>query len=169
LSFTSNIYVVKDPSHPENEGKVMLFKYGKKIFDKLNAAMNPEFEDESPLNPFDLWAGANFKLKIRKVDGYQNYDKSEFETPGPLSEDDAEMEKIWKREYPLVAFLDRKNFKSYGDIKALQLLHSMTVMISGVPMMLLLLVLLLLKLHLRQLQKLNLRHLNHGMTRKMMT
>jgi len=117
LSFTSNIYVVKDPAHPENEGKVMLFKYGKKIFDKLNAAMNPEFEDETPLNPFDLWSGANFKLKIRKVDGYQNYDKSEFEAPGPLSEDDAEMEKIWKREYPLVAFLDRKNFKSYNDIK----------------------------------------------------
>lgn len=117
LSFVSNIYVVKDPAHPENEGKVMLFKFGKKIFDKLNAAMNPEFEDEKPLNPFDLWAGANFKLKIRKVDGYQNYDKSEFESPAPLSEDDSEMEMIWKREYPLVTFLDRKNFKTYDEVK----------------------------------------------------
>lgn len=117
LSFFSNIYVVKDPAHPENEGKVMLFKYGKKIFDKLNAAMNPEFEDEKPLNPFDLWAGANFKLKIRKVDGYSNYDKSEFEAPGALFEDDDQLEAIWKKEYPLTPFLDAKNFKSYGDIK----------------------------------------------------
>jgi hypothetical protein len=117
LSFISNIYVVKDPSHPENEGKVMLFKYGKKIFDKLNAAMNPEFEDEQPLNPFDLWTGANFKLKIRKVDGYSNYDKSEFESPEALFEDDDKLEAIWKREHALTPFLDRSNFKSYDDIK----------------------------------------------------
>jgi len=116
LSFISNIYVVKDPAHPENEGKVMLFKYGKKIFDKLNAAMNPEFEDEKPLNPFDLWTGANFKLKIRKVDGYSNYDKSEFEAPGALLEDDDQMEAIWKREYSLTTFFDRKNFKTYDEI-----------------------------------------------------
>jgi hypothetical protein len=81
LNFISNIYVVSDKAHPENEGKVFLFKYGKKIFDKLNAAMNPEFEDEEPINPFDFWAGANFKLKIRNVEGYRNYDKSEFEAP----------------------------------------------------------------------------------------
>lgn len=118
LSFYSNIYVVKDPAHPENEGKVMLFKYGKKIFDKLNAAMNPEFEDEKPLNPFDLWSGANFKLKIRKVDGYSNYDKSEFESPNPLFEDDDQMEAVWKREYPLVTFLERKNFKTYDEVKS---------------------------------------------------
>jgi hypothetical protein len=117
LSFISNVYIVKDPAHPENEGKVMLFKFGKKIFDKLNAAMNPEFEDEKPLNPFDLWGGANFKLKIRKVEGYQNYDKSEFEAPGALMDDDGELEAIWKREYPLVSFLERKNFKSYDEIK----------------------------------------------------
>lgn len=117
LSFISNIYVVKDPAHPENEGKVMLFKYGKKIFDKLNAAMNPEFEDETPLNPFDLWAGANFKLKIRKVEGYSNYDKSEFESPSALFEDDDELEKTWKREYSLTPFLDRKNFKTYDEVK----------------------------------------------------
>lgn len=118
LSFISNIYVVKDPANPDNEGKVFLYKFGKKIFDKLNAAMNPEFEDEQPLNPFDLWAGANFKLKIRKVEGYQNYDKSEFESAGPLLEDDDELEAIWKREHPLQSFLERKNFKSYDDIKS---------------------------------------------------
>ena len=117
LSFISNIYVVKDPAHPENEGKVMLFKYGKKIFDKLNAAMNPEFEDESPLNPFDLWSGANFKLKIRKVEGYQNYDKSEFEAPAALLNSDEELETLWRSEYALTPFLDRKNFKSYDEIK----------------------------------------------------
>jgi hypothetical protein len=117
LSFISNIYVVKDPANPENEGRVFLFKYGKKIFDKLNAAMNPEFEDEQPMNPFDLWAGANFKLKIRKVEGYQNYDKSEFESVSPLSEDDDELEKIWKEEHSLQAFLAPSEFKSYDDIK----------------------------------------------------
>lgn len=118
LSFISNVYVVKDPAHPENEGKVMLFKYGKKIFDKLNAAMNPEFEDETPLNPFDLWNGANFKLKIRKVEGYSNYDKSEFEAPSALFDDDDKLEAIWKKEYSLQAFLERKNFKTYDEVKS---------------------------------------------------
>ena len=118
LSFIANIYVVKDPSHPENEGKVFLFKFGKKIFDKLNAAMNPEFEDEQPLNPFDFWSGANFKLKIRKVEGYQNYDKSEFDDPAPLLDDDEKLERLWKQEYPLQPFLDRSKFKSYDDLKA---------------------------------------------------
>ena len=117
LSFISNIYVVSDPKHPENEGKVFLFRYGKKIFDKLSAAMEPEFEDESPLNPFDLWEGANFKLKIRKVEGYQNYDKSEFDTAGPLLEDDDQLEAIWKQEHTLQPFLDRSNFKSYDALK----------------------------------------------------
>lgn len=117
LSFISNIYVVKDPANPANEGKVFLFKFGKKIFDKLNAAMNPEFEDEKPLNPFDFWTGANFKLKIRKVEGYQNYDKSEFEPAGPLLEDDKALENVWKSEHQLQEFLDRKNFKSYEDLK----------------------------------------------------
>ncbi|NBS69867.1 single-stranded DNA-binding protein [bacterium] len=118
LSFISNIYIVKDPAHPENEGKVKLFKYGKKIFDKLNAAMNPEFEDETPLNPFDMWAGANFKLKIRKVDGYPNYDKSEFESAEALSENDDELEAIWKHEFPLQTFLERSNFKTHDELKA---------------------------------------------------
>ena len=81
LSYYSNIYVVSDPTNPENEGKVFLYKYGKKIFDKIMEAMKPEFADETPINPFDFWAGANFKLKIRRVEGYQNYDKSEFDVP----------------------------------------------------------------------------------------
>ena len=95
LNYIANVYIVSDPKHPENEGKVFLFRFGKKIFDKLSEAMTPEFEDETPINPFDLWKGANFKLKIRKVDGYQNYDKCEFDSPSALLEDDEELEKIW--------------------------------------------------------------------------
>lgn len=117
LSFVSNIYVVKDPSRPENEGKVFLFKYGKKIFDKLNEAMNPQFDDEKPVNPFDLWEGSNFKLKIRQVEGYRNYDKSEFESPAPLLDDDERLEKIWNSEHKLQPFLDPSNFKSYDELK----------------------------------------------------
>ncbi len=99
LSYYSNIYVVSDSKNPHNEGKVFLFRYGKKIFDKLMAAMQPEFEDESPINPFDFWKGANFKLKIRKVDGYWNYDKSEFEAPSAILDDDSAIERIWKEQY----------------------------------------------------------------------
>lgn len=117
LSYVSNIYIVDDPKNPENNGKVFLFKYGKKIFEKITAAMNPEFADEQAINPFDLWNGANFKLKIRKVDGYQNYDKSEFDKPSALADSDAELEKIWKMEYSLNELLDRKNFKSYDQLK----------------------------------------------------
>ena len=116
LSYISNIYVVKDPGNPDNEGKVFLYKYGKKIFDKLNDLMNPQFEDEAPVNPFDLWLGANFKLKIRNVEGYRNYDKSEFDSPAPLSNDDEELEKIWNQEHSLQEFLDKKNFKSYEEL-----------------------------------------------------
>lgn len=118
LHFISNIYVVTDPGNPENEGKVFLYKYGKKIFDKLNEAMNPQFVDEEAVNPFDLWSGANFKLKIRNVEGYRNYDKSEFDKPAPLSDDDEKLEQIWKKEYSLQEFLDAKNFKSYDELKA---------------------------------------------------
>jgi hypothetical protein len=117
LQYIANIYVVRDPGNPDNEGKVFLFKFGKKIFDKINEAMNPEFEDESPVNPFHLWEGANFKLKIRKVEGYTNYDKSEFDSSAPLSQDDDDLEKIWKSEYALSEFLDEKNFKSYDELK----------------------------------------------------
>lgn len=118
LTYVSNIYIVEDPKHPENNGKVFLFKYGKSIFDKINGAMNPEFEDEKPMNPFDLWKGANFKVKIRKVDGYQNYDKCEFEAPAALLDDDDELEKVWKREYSLKELIDPSKFKSYDTIKA---------------------------------------------------
>lgn len=118
LNFISNVYVVTDQQNPENEGKVFLFKYGKKIFDKLNEVMNPQFADEDAFNPFDLWAGANFKVKIRNLEGYRNYDKSEFAKVGPLADDDAEMEKIWKQTHSLKTFLDPSNFKSYDELKA---------------------------------------------------
>jgi hypothetical protein len=118
LNYIANIYVVKDPAHPENEGKVFLFKFGKKIFDKINEKMNPEFDDEKPMNPFDLWNGANFKLKIRKVEGYRNYDKSEFEDSAPLLEDDDDMEAIWKSEHSLAELVAPDKFKSYDELKA---------------------------------------------------
>ena len=95
----------------------VLFKFGKKIFEKITQAMNPQFEDDKAIDPFDLWSGANFKLKIRKVDGYQNYDLSEFDSPSPLSDDDDEMESIWKKEYSLKEILDQKNFKTYDELK----------------------------------------------------
>ena len=117
LTYIANIYVVKDPAHPENEGKVFLYKFGKKIFDKINEKMNPQFDDEKPLNPFDLWAGANFKVKIRKVEGYRNYDKSEFEDSSPLLDDDADMEAIWKTEYSLAELVAPDKFKSYDELK----------------------------------------------------
>jgi hypothetical protein len=117
LTYIANIYVVKDPAHPENEGKVFLYKFGKKIFDKINEKMNPQFDDEKPLNPFDLWAGANFKVKIRKVEGYRNYDKSEFEDSAPLSDDDDNMEALWKTEYSLAELVAPDKFKSYDDLK----------------------------------------------------
>ena len=117
LTYFSNIYVVSDPKNPQNEGKVFLYKYGKKIFDKINDLMNPEFEDETPVNPFDFWEGANFKLKIRKVEGYQNYDKSEFEKSSQLVEDEAELERIWKTQYKLSEFTDESNFKQFDELQ----------------------------------------------------
>ena len=119
LSYYSNIYVVSDPAHPENEGKVFLYRYGKKIFDKLVEAMQPAFADETPLDPFNLWKGADFKVKIRKVDGYWNYDKSEFAAPATLGKlDDTELEEIWKQSYSLAEFEAPKNFKSYEQLQA---------------------------------------------------
>jgi hypothetical protein len=117
LSYYSNIYVVKDPVNPANEGKVFLFKYGKKIFDKIMEAMQPEFEDETPINPFDFWQGANFKMKIVKKDGYWNYDKSEFDRVAPLLDDDDAMEAIWKKEYSLTAVTAPDQFKSYEELE----------------------------------------------------
>jgi len=118
LSYYSNILVVKDPNRPQNEGKVFLFKYGKRIFDKINEAMHPQFADEKAINPFDLWEGANFKFKIRKLDGYPNYDKSEFDTPEAVSDNDAELKRIWESEYSLQELLDPKHFKTYEQLKA---------------------------------------------------
>ena len=117
LQYYSNIYVVSDPKHPENEGKVFLFRYGKKIYEKVMEALQPQFEDETPVNPFDFWEGANFKLKIRKVDGYWNYDKSEFDSASKLNEADSELDKIWKSEYSLKDFLAASNFKTYDELK----------------------------------------------------
>jgi len=117
LSYYSNILVVSDPKHPENEGKVFLFKFGKKIFDKITEAMQPAFDDEQPINPFDFWKGANFKLKIRKVDGYWNYDKSEFEGVSTLAESDDKIKEIWSKQYALKPFLDPSNFKTYDELK----------------------------------------------------
>lgn len=117
LSYYSNILVVSDPKHPENEGKVFLFKFGKKIFDKITEAMQPAFEDEAAINPFDFWKGANFKLKIRKVDGYWNYDKSEFEAVSQVAESDDKIKEIWSKQYPLKPFLAPDNFKTYDELK----------------------------------------------------
>ena len=117
LSYYSNIMVVSDPKHPENEGKVFLFKFGKKIFDKITEAMQPAFDDEQPINPFDFWKGANFKLKIRKVDGYWNYDKSEFESVSQVAVDDEKIKGIWKQQHALKPFVDPSNFKTYDELK----------------------------------------------------
>ena len=117
LKYYANVYIVSDSKHPENEGQVRLFKFGKKIFDKITEAMNPAFDDEEALNPFDLWKGADFKLKIRKVDGFWNYDKSEFASPKALLEDDKELEKVWKTEHSLKAFVEPTEFKSYDELK----------------------------------------------------
>ena len=117
LTYMSNIYVVKDPANPENEGKVFLFKYGKKIFDKLTAAMQPEFEDEEAIDPFDFWQGANFKLKAKNVAGYRNYDSSEFAAVSPLLDDDDALEGLWKKQYSLAEIVAADQFKSYEDLK----------------------------------------------------
>ena len=117
LTYISNIYVVKDPANPENEGKVFLYKYGKKIFDKLTAAMQPEFEDEEAIDPFDFWQGANFKMKIKNVAGYRNYDSSEFGSVESLLEDDAALEALWKKEYSLEDFTKPTEFKAYADLE----------------------------------------------------
>ena len=119
LSYYSNILVLEDSANAENEGKVFLFRYGKKIFEKIESVMNPEFKDEEPMNPFDFWSGANFKLKIRQVDGFANYDKSEFAAPSPLFDgDDAKLENIWQQQYSLQSILAPENFKSYQELEA---------------------------------------------------
>ena len=117
LSYVANIYVVKDPTNPHNEGKTFLYKFGKKIFDKITAAMQPEFEDEEAIDPFDFWQGANFKLKAKNVAGYRNYDSSEFAATSALLNDDDAMEEIWKKEYSLAELVAADQFKSYDELK----------------------------------------------------
>ena len=117
LTYVSNVYVVKDPANPENEGKVFLFKYGKKIFDKLTAAMQPEFEDEEAIDPFDFWQGANFKLKAKNVAGYRNYDSSEFAAVSPLLNDDDALESLWKKQFSLAELVAADQFKTYEELK----------------------------------------------------
>ena len=118
LSYYSNIYVVQDPANPQNEGRVFLYKFGKKIFDKLTEAMQPAFADETPINPFDFWQGADFKVKIRKVEGYWNYDKSEFAEPSTLKGfDDSELELIWKQQYSLTDFTAADKFKTFEELE----------------------------------------------------
>jgi len=128
LNYVCNVLVLEDPAHPENVGKVKLFKFGKKIFDKIKDVMQPQFQDEKPVNPFDFWAGADFKLKIRKVEGYRNYDKSEFGTVRPLHEDDAKIEAVWNQQHSLQDFLDARHFKSYEELK-----RKLDTVLSGVP------------------------------------
>ena len=119
LSYYSNILILEDSTNAQNEGKVFLFRYGKKIFEKIESVMNPEFKDEEPMNPFDFWSGANFKLKIRQVEGYANYDKSEFASPSPLYDgDDAKLEDVWKQQHSLQGILAPENFKSYQELEA---------------------------------------------------
>ena len=117
LSYYSNIYVIKDTNDPSNEGKVFLYRYGKKIFDKVMAAMQPEFQDEKPVNVFDFWEGANFKLKIKTVAGFWNYDSSEFDSPSALNSDDSELEKVYKEQHSLAAFTAPDQFKTYDELQ----------------------------------------------------
>lgn len=116
LYFIGNVLVIKDPLTPSNNGKVVLFRYGKKIYQKLNDQMNPP-DGEAKVNPFDFWNGANFRLKIRTVEGYRNYDMSSFASPSPVASMDEETERVWSQEYPLQPFLDEQTFKSYDELK----------------------------------------------------
>lgn len=132
LNYISNIYVVSDPKNPENEGKVFLFRYGSKIFEKIKMLAYPEFEGDTPVDPFDLWKGANFKIRIRTVDGYPNYDQSLFDVPKPIAKSDEEIEKIWNMQYSLLEFTNPSNFKSYEELqkRLTEVLHSETDSLS---------------------------------------
>ena len=118
LHYVVNALVVQDPSAPHNEGRVVLYKFGKKIFDKIMDVMQPQFADEQPVNPFDFWEGADFKLKIRQVEGYRNYDKSEFASPSSMSDDEARLEAVYNQLHSLSEFTEPKNYKSYDELKA---------------------------------------------------
>jgi hypothetical protein len=117
LHYVVNALVVQDPSAPHNEGRVVLYKFGKKIFDKIMDVMQPQFADEQPVNPFDFWEGADFKLKIRQVEGYRNYDKSEFASPSAMADDEARLEAVYNQLHSLSEFTEPKNYKSYDELK----------------------------------------------------
>ena len=118
LHYVSNVYVVSDPKNPDNEGKVFKYRYGKKIFEALKEAISPAFEDEKAINPFDLRdEGANFKIKIRKVDGYWNYDKSEFDTVAPLFDDEAKLNSTFSQVHSLSDVIAPSEFKTYEELK----------------------------------------------------
>ena len=136
LHYVSNIFVKSDPGNPTNEGKVFIFKFGKKIFDKIMDVMQPQFADEDPINPFDFWEGADFKLKIRNVEGYRNYDKSEFASQSALSEDDTKLEDIYNKMYGLKEFVDPTNYKTYDELKEkLNRVLGMDTVSMGAPTM----------------------------------
>ena len=118
LRYVSNVLIVSDPANPANEGQVKLYRFGKKIFDKINDAMVPQFPDEKPVNPFDMWEGADFTIKIRKVDGYPNYDASSFKSPSSLSDDESALEAIYDKQYDLSEFTDPKNYKTYDELRS---------------------------------------------------
>ena len=127
LHYVTNIQVINDPANPSNNGKVFIYEFGKKIFDKIMDMMQPEFPGEEPVNVFDFWSGADFELKIRNVAGYRNYDKSDFKSPAPLAgADETQLEAIYNTLYDLNEFIvpnypnahDANWFKSYDDLKA---------------------------------------------------
>lgn len=119
LSYYANVYIIKDPDCPDNEGTVRIFKFGKKIFEKIDAALRPKFQDDTPINPFDFWTGSEFKIKVLKKDGYWNYDSSEFSSPSPLLDgDDDELKKVYDKLHDLSEFVDPKNFKTYDELKS---------------------------------------------------
>jgi hypothetical protein len=117
LNYISNIYVVKDPASPQNEGKVFLYKYGATIFEKITNLMNPEFDDQTAINPFDLWEGANFRIRIKNKDSFRNYDESAFDQPVALSKDDDVLEKVWESQYLLSPEIAEDKFKTYAELK----------------------------------------------------
>ena len=119
LSYISNILVVSDPANPSNDGKVFLYKFGKKIFDKLQEAMNPTAPDEPKYNPFDLWKGANFKLKSHRESGFVSYEKSAFQPQSALFDgEEKRLEALWKTQYPLLPFVAPDQFKSYEELSS---------------------------------------------------
>lgn len=118
LHHVANILVVDDQGNPDNNGKVFLYQFGKKIFDKIIDVMSPEFPDEDPIVPFDVFGGANFQLKIRQVAGYRNYDKSNFAAPSDLFDgDEKKLEELFDKLYDISEFVDPAKYPSYSELE----------------------------------------------------